>query len=177
MPAAAKIAEVGELRSLIRGALIAISTAYQGLPVGEQVLLRRQLTEAGAEMRVVKNTLLRIAARDEGLDIFAELAQGPTALVISRDDLTAPARVLAAYLREHPSSPVELRGAVVEGRLVDAAFVHELAAVPPREELLGRIAGGVVGPLVELTGLLQAATREFAGLIEARAAQLEGTAG
>ncbi|MCY4638768.1 MAG: 50S ribosomal protein L10 [Chloroflexi bacterium] len=177
MPTTAKVTEVGELRLLIRDAQIAISTGYQGISVGEQVVLRRRLTEAGAEMRVIKNTLLRIAARDEGLDAFGELAQGPTALVISREDVTAPARVLAAYLREHPASPVEMRGAVVEGKLVDAAFVQELAAVPPREELLGRIAGGVVGPLVEFTSLLQAATREFAGLIEARAAQLEGAAG
>ncbi len=175
MPTAGKVAEVTELRALIRDAQIAISTAYQGIPVGEQVLLRRELTRVGAEMRVIKNTLLRIAARDEGLDVFGELAQGPTALVTSREDVTAPARVLAAYLRAHPTSPVELRGAVLEGKLVDAAFVRELAAVPPREELLGRIAGGVVGPLVEFAGLLQAVTREFAGLIEARAAQLEET--
>lgn len=172
-----KVAQVIELRELIRDAQIAISTAYQGISVGEQVALRRQLTAVGAEMRVVKNTLLRIAARDEGLDVFGDLAQGPTALVLSRDDVTAPARVLADYLRTHPGSPVTLRAAVVEGELVDAAYVHELAAVPPREELLARIAGGVVGPLVELAGLLQATTREFAGLVEARAAQLEGADG
>ena len=126
-------------------------------------------------MRVVKNTLLRIAAKDEGLDAFSELAQGATALVFSRDDIVAPARVLTAYLQAHPASPVAVRSAVVEGLLVDAAYVEDLATVPPRDELLARIAGGVVGPLVELVGLLQATAREFAGLIEARAVQLEGT--
>jgi large subunit ribosomal protein L10 len=174
MPTERKITQVAELRELIRDAQIAISTAYQGISVSEQVELRRQLSAAGAEMRVVKNTLLRIAAKDEGLDVFGELAQGATALVLSRDDIVAPARALAAYLREHPTSPVEVRSAVVEGALVDAAYVQDLATVPPREELLARIAGGVVAPLVELMGLLQATTREFAGLIEARATQLEG---
>ncbi len=173
MPTERKVAQVAELRELIREAEIAISTAYQGISVAEQVELRRQLSAAGAEMRVVKNTLLRIAAKDEGLEAFGELAQGATALVLSRDDIVAPARALAAYLRARPASPVEVRSAVVEGALVDAAYVHDLATVPPRDELLARIAGGVVGPLVELAGLLQATTREFAGLIEARATQLE----
>ncbi len=175
MPTERKVAQVTELRDLIREVQIAISTAYQGISVGEQVELRRELTAVGAEMRVVKNTLLRIAAKDEGLDAFSELAQGATALVFSRDDIVAPARVLTAYLQAHPASPVAVRSAVVEGLLVDAAYVEDLATVPPRDELLARIAGGVVGPLVELVGLLQATAREFAGLIEARAVQLEGT--
>jgi large subunit ribosomal protein L10 len=177
MPTERKVAQVAELRELIRDAQIAISTAYQGISVSDQVELRRQLTAVGAEMRVVKNTLLRIAAKDEGLDAFGELAQGATALVLSRDDIVAPARALSAYLRENPTSPIEVRSAVVEGALVDAAYVRDLATVPPRDELLARIAGGVVGPIVELAGLLQATTREFAGLIEARATQLEATAG
>ena len=175
MPTERKVAQVTELRDLIREVQIAISTAYQGISVGEQVELRRELTAVGAEMRVVKNTLLRIAAKDEGLDAFSELAQGATALVFSRDDIVAPARVLTAYLQAHPASPVAVRSAVVEGLLVDAAYVEDLATVPPRDELLARIAGGVVGPLVELVGLLQATAREFAGLIEARAVLLEGT--
>jgi ribosomal protein L10 len=62
---------------------------------------------------------------------------------------------------------------VVEGELVDEAYVRDLASVPPRDELLARIAGGLVGKVRELMGLLDATTRDFAGLIEARAAQLE----
>jgi len=124
MPTERKVAQVAELRELIRDAQIAISTAYQGISVSDQVELRRQLNAAGAEMRVVKNTLLRIAAKDEGLDVFGELAQGATALVLSRDDIVAPARALSGYLRENPTSPVEVRSAVVEGELVDAAYVR-----------------------------------------------------
>ena len=173
MPTERKVAQVAELRELIRDAQIAISTAYQGISVSDQVELRRQLNAAGAEMRVVKNTLLRIAAKDEGLDVFGELAQGATALVLSRDDIVAPARALSGYLRENPTSPVEVRSAVVEGELVDAAYVLDLATVPPREELLGRIAGGLVGKVRELMTLLDGTTRDFAGLLEARALQME----
>ncbi len=176
MPTERKVAQVAEITDLIRDAEIAISTAYQGISVAEQVELRATLSEAGAQMRVVKNTLLRIAARDAGLDDFAALAEGPTALVVGYDEPLSAAKALAGYLRAHPNSPVKIRRAVVSGQLVDATYVSDLATVPPREELLARIAGGLVGQLTQFMLLVQATTREFAGLVEARAVQLEGGA-
>jgi large subunit ribosomal protein L10 len=68
---------------------------------------------------------------------------------------------------------VAIRRAVVNGAVVDAAYVQDLATVPPRDELLARIAGSLVAKIRELMMLLEATTREFAGLVEARAAQLE----
>jgi large subunit ribosomal protein L10 len=68
---------------------------------------------------------------------------------------------------------VAIRRAVVNGAVVDAAYVQDLATVPPRDELLARIAGSLVAKVRELMMLLEATTREFAGLVEARAAQLE----
>jgi large subunit ribosomal protein L10 len=177
VPTQRKVAQVGELKELIQGAEIAISTAYQGISVADQVELRASLSEAGAQMRVVKNTLLRIAARDAGLDDFAALAEGPTALVIGRDEPLSAARALTSYLRSHPNSPVKIQRAVVSGQLVDANYVTDLATVPSREELLSRIAGGLVGQLTQFMLLIQATTREFAGLVEARAAQLESAGG
>lgn len=174
MPTERKVAQVGEITELIRDAEIAISTAYQGISVADQVELRATLSNVGAQMRVVKNTLLRIAAREAGLDQFVGLADGPTALVVGRDEPISAAKALAGYLRAHPNSPVKIRSAVVSGQLVDAAYVEDLATVPPREELLGRLAGNVIGQLTQFAGLIQATTREFAGLVEARAAQLEG---
>jgi large subunit ribosomal protein L10 len=78
------------------------------------------------------------------------------------------------YRREHANSPFAVRGGVVSGDLVNAAYIEDLSTVPPREELIARIAGGLTGKIRELAGLLQATTREFAGLIDARASQLEG---
>ena len=72
---------------------------------------------------------------------------------------------------------MKIRSAVVGGQLVDADYVNDLATVPPREELLARIAGGLVGQLTQFMLLIQATTREFAGLVEARATQLEGAGG
>jgi large subunit ribosomal protein L10 len=177
LPTERKVVQVSEITELIRDAEIAISTAYQGISVADQVELRAVLSAAGAQMRVVKNTLLRIAARDAGLDHFAALAEGPTALVVGRDEPLSAAKALTTYLRAHPNSPVKVRSAVVSGRLVDADYVADLATVPSRDELLARLAGNLVGQLTQLMLLLQATTREFVGLIDARASQLEGATG
>jgi len=173
MPTERKIQQVAELKDQIGRAEIAIAASYQGTSVAEQVALRQAIREVGAEMRVVKNTLLKIAATDAGLEQFGELADGPTAVVFGYDEPVAPARAITDYLKANDSSAVVIRRAVVGGELVDEAYVRDLATVPPREELLARIAGGLVGQIRELMGLLDATTREFAGLVEARAAQLE----
>lgn len=173
MPTERKIQQVAELKEQISRAEIAIATSYQSTSVAEQVALRQALREVGAEMRVVKNTLLKIAAADAGLKQFGELADGPTAIVFGFDEPVAPARALTVYLRDHDDSAVEIRSAIVGGELVTEAYVRDLATVPPREELLARIAGGLVGQIREFMSLIEATTREFAGLVEARAVQLE----
>jgi large subunit ribosomal protein L10 len=173
MPTEKKIAQVADLKDLISRAEIAIATSYQGTSVAEQVALRQAIREVGAEMRVVKNTLLKIAAADAGLEQFGSLADGPTAVVFGYEEPVGPARALSNYLKDNSDSAVEIRQAVVSGELVDAAYVKDLATVPPREELLARIAGGLVGKVRELMMLLDGTTRDFAGLLEARATQLE----
>jgi large subunit ribosomal protein L10 len=173
MPTPKKVQQVAELKDRISRAEIAIAASYQGIPVADQVALRSALRAANAEMRVVKNTLLKIAAAEAGLAQFGDLADGPTAVVFGFDDLIAPAKALDGYIKDNAGTAVEIRRAVVAGEVVDAAFVRDLASVPPREELLSRIAGGLVGKVRELMMLLNGTTREFAGLIEARAAQME----
>jgi large subunit ribosomal protein L10 len=173
MPTPKKIEQVAELKDRISRAEIAIAASYQGTSVAQQVALRSALRDAGAEMRVVKNTLLRIAATDAGLAQFGELADGPTAVVFGFDDPVAPARALADYIKSNAGTAVEIRRAVVLGEVVNAAYVLDLATVPPREELLGRIAGGLVGKVRELMTLLDGTTLDFAGLLEARALQME----
>lgn len=173
MPTERKIAQVAELKELIEASEIAIATNYQGMPVTEQTLLRRQLNEVGVTLRIVKNTLLLRAASEAGREQFAQLADGPTALVTHPDDPVAAARAVATWTREHQGTTLTVRNAVIGDEVVDAAYVGDLATVPPRDELLGRLAGGLTGKVTELVMLLQASTRDLAGLIDARAQQLE----
>ena len=121
----------------------------------------------------MKNTLFKRAAVDAGREEFAELVDGPTALVFGYNDPVAPAKALQNYITDTDNEFVHIKQAVVSGQLVDSNYVNDLATVPPKEELVARIAGGLVGKVRELMLLLDATTRDFSGLIEARAAQLE----
>lgn len=173
MPTERKVAQVAEIKQLLSDAEVAIATSFQHMPVHEQVELRKALADAGVQLRVVKNTLLRIAAVEAGREEFTSLIDGPTALVVGTDDPVAAARAVVNYTTDHRDTAFQFRNAVVGGTVVDVDYVRDLATVPPREELLARIAGGLTGKLIEFMGLIEATTREFAGLVEARASQLE----
>ncbi len=168
-----KVLMVAELRELLQNAEIAIATSYQGVPMGVQSDLRRTLEDAGAQFQVVKNTLLKRAANEVGQPLFGELTDGPTALAVSTGDIVAAAKALTTFISSRPNTPLAVRRAVVNGQLVDTAYVQDLATVPPKDELVARLAGNLVSKISELVGLLQATARDFAGLIEARAVQLE----
>ena len=174
MPTQRKVDQVARIGALISRAEIAISTAYQGVPMAKQIELRQQLRDVGAEMLVVKNTLLRIAAEQIGRPEYARLSDRATALVVGFDEPVAAARALTAFIRANNDTKVAIRQAVVGGQLVDEGYVRDLATLPSREQLVARIAGSLVGKIAELSGLLVATQREFAGLLEARATQLEG---
>ncbi len=173
MPTQKKVEQVAEIKQLIERAEIAISTAYQGVPMAKQIELRQQLRAVGAEMMVVKNTLLKIAAESIGKPQFGDLADGPTAIVVGFDEPVSAAKALTAFLRANDQSAVAIRRAIVGGTLVDEAYVRDLATVPSRDELAAKLAGNVIGKISEFAGLLLATQRKFAGLIEARAKQLE----
>jgi large subunit ribosomal protein L10 len=176
MPTQKKVVQIADIKTLIQRSEIAISTAYQGVPMAKQVELRRQLQQAGAEMLVVKNTLLRIAANEAGRPEFADLADGATALVVGFDEPVSAAKALTTFIRANDQTKVAIRKAVVSGQLVDAQYVRDLATLPSKEELVAKLAGNLVSKVAEFSGLLVATQRKFAGLIEARAKQLEEAA-
>ncbi len=173
MPTPRKEAQVAELVEVLSRAHIAISAQYQGVGMAKQTELRRKLRDAGAEMHVVKNTLLRIAAQQSGHPEFAELAEGPTAVIVGYDEPVGPSKALVTYLRENADSKVFIRRGVVDGQVVDESYIRDLATVPTKEELVAKLAGNLVGKIAEFSGLLVATQRKFVGLVEARAKQLE----
>ena len=177
VPTTRKVAQVAELTDVVSRAEIAISTSYAGMPMAKQTELRTTLRKAGAEMHVVKNTLLRIAADRAGRPEFAQLTEGPTAMVVGFSDMVGVAKALSEFVRANEATTkIAINKAVVEGRVVDAAYVRDLATVPSREELVAKIAGNVIAKVAEFNNLVLATQRKFAGLIEARAKQLEEAA-
>jgi large subunit ribosomal protein L10 len=173
MPTPRKVEQVAALVDVISRAEIAISTQYQGVAMSQQVELRNRLREAGAEMHVVKNTLLRIAAERAGKPNFVELAEGPTAIIVGFDEPVAPSKALVNYLKDHADSKVQIRRAVVGDDVVSEAYIRDLATLPTKDELVAKLAGNLVGKVAEFSGLLVATQRKFVGLVEARANQLE----
>ena len=144
---------IDEIRALLDGAVSATVVDYRGLTVSEDTQLRKTLREAGVQYKVFKNTLIKRAA--EGTD-FSQLdgfLEGPTAIAVSRDDATAAARILAKFAKTAPN--LELKGAVVEGKLYDEKEVQALAEIPSREELLGRLLGSIQSPVTNFARVLK----------------------
>lgn len=143
---------VAEISELLNGAASAVAVDYRGLTVAQDTELRKQLREAGVTYKVYKNTLIRRAA--EGTD-FAALdphLEGPTAIAVSKDDATAPARVLAEFAKK--ADKLEIKAGVVEGTYYDAKGMQAISSIPSREILLGRLFGSMKSPIANLARVL-----------------------
>jgi len=162
-PRPEKVAVVDEVRKRLSDADAVLLTEYRGINVGELATLRRALREAGGEYKVYKNTLVRFAARDLGLDLDDQLT-GPTAIAFvptgSGGDPVAVAKALREFAKGNPNLVV--KGGVLGEKLLSADDAKALADVAPREELLARLAGLMAAPLQQFAGLLQAVPRDFA---------------
>jgi large subunit ribosomal protein L10 len=173
VPTAKKEETVAALQDVVSRSTVAISANYPGLSVAELTVLRRRMREVGVEIRVVKNTLLRRAAEQAGKPNLVEIVKGPTALMFGFSDPNEPARVITEYVRTARNS-LTLVGAFVDGQTLPAAGIADLATLPSRPQLLSQFMGGLQSPMAILAGLISATLREFAGLVDARATQLEG---
>lgn len=143
---------VAEISELLNGAASAVAVDYRGLTVAQDTELRKQLREAGVSYKVYKNTLIRRAA--EGTD-FAALdphLEGPTAIAVSKDDATAPARILAEFAKK--ADKLEIKAGIVEGTYYDAKGMQAIATIPSRDVLLGRLFGSMQSPIANLARVL-----------------------
>lgn len=159
-PRPEKVAVVDEVREKLSGADAAILTEYRGLKVGELADLRRSLRGAGGEYKVYKNTLVRFAARELGLDDLESLLTGPTAIAFVKGDAAGVAKAIRDYSRTNPM--LVIKGTVLGGKVLDAKSTAALADLPSREVLLAQLAGALQAPLATFAGLLQALPRNFA---------------
>ncbi len=174
MPTARKEQQVEELQDLVSRATIAISTGYRGLSVAEMMTLRRRMRDAGVEVRVVKNTLLKLAADRAGQPKLAELGTGPTAILFGYGDVSAPAKAVQEYVRTARNA-LTVNSAYMDGQVLSANQLGDIANLPSREQLLANFMGGLRSPVAAFASLLQGTIQQFAGLIDARASQLEGS--
>lgn len=159
-PRPEKVALVGEVRERLTGSDAALLTEYRGLKVADLARLRQTLGQVGAEYKIYKNTLVRFAAADLGLDGLDGLLEGPTAIAFVKGDASEVAKVLREFARTNPALVV--KGGVLGRATLSAGQAAQLAELPSREVLLARLAGSLAAPMRQLAGLLQALPRNLA---------------
>lgn len=145
---------VAEIADKLTRSKATILTDYRGLNVSQLTELRKQLREAGVDYQVLKNTMTRRATAQTNLTELDDKLVGPTAIAFSNDDVVAPAKVLHKFSKENKE--LEIKGGVVEGRVVSLDQIKELAELPSREGLLSM-----------LLSVLQAPMRNFALAVKA----------
>jgi large subunit ribosomal protein L10 len=155
-----KDTSISELRGLLGQAQAVVLTDFRGMTVAEMTELRGLLRKQAVQYRVVKNTLARIAVQDGALKELSRYLEGPTAVAVSRKDPVAPSKILSAWARGRDK--FQIKAGVVEGRIVSAADVIALGNLPPREVLLGRMAGVLQAPIQGLVTVLSASLRGLA---------------
>ncbi len=144
---------VDEISELLNGAQSAVIVDYRGLTVEEDTKLRKDLREAGVVYKVYKNTMINFAIKGTDFESLAPHLEGPTAIAVSKDDATAPARVLYKHAKDIEA--LELKAGVVEGVYYDANGIKSIASIPSREELLSKLLGSIQSPITNFARVIK----------------------
>lgn len=156
---AQKDIQLAALRDAVAGKAI-VFTAYRGVTVKDLEALRTELRKVGGSYRVTKNTLLRKALEEQGIEVPAEILDVQLGIATSSTDEVEPNRVVVDFQKSHET--LGILGAVVDGKFIDPASVKALAALPSREQLYGQLVGTIAAPL---TGVVNVLVGNLRGLI------------
>ena len=172
----AKQAVVAQLKEQLESAKGVVLTSYKGLTVAQDTELRRELREAGVSYHVVKNTMLRIAAKEAGIEGIEEHLEGTTAFAFSSEDAVAPAKVICGFIKKNKLEDAEVltvKVGMVEGKVIGVDEVKALAALPSREELIAKLLGSMNAPISNTVNVLQGVIRNAVYVLDAIRAQKE----
>lgn len=128
---------VEDLKEKFATTKVVIVTDYQGLNVAQMTELRRKLSEAGVDYKVVKNTLLTRASQGTDAELLADVFKGPSGIAMSFDDPVAPAKVLTEFAKENKK--LGIKAGVMDGKIMDGDAITALSKLPSREELLAQV--------------------------------------
>lgn len=162
---------VDEISAKMKDAKAIVFADHRGLTVEQDTELRSALRKAGVDYKVVKNTLTRFAAKENGLDGLDSYLNGPTAMASSSTDAVAPAKVLSEYVKKYDK--LELKVGVVEGKIIDVAGVKALADLPSREVLVSMVLGSLNAPITGFVNVLNGNIRGLVVALNAIAEQKE----
>ena len=163
---------IEEISASIKDAQSVVLVDYRGLTVEQDTELRKQLREAGISYKVYKNTMMNFAFKGTDCEALLPYLEGPSALAISTEDATAPARVLCKFAKT--ADKLEVKGGIVEGIVYDAEGIINISKIPSREELLSKLLGSIQSPITNFARVMnQLAEKGGASACEAPAAKEE----
>ena len=172
----AKQAVVAQLKEQLESAKGVVLTSYKGLTVAQDTELRRELREAAVSYHVVKNTMLRIAAKEAGIEGIEEHLEGTTAFAFSTEDAVAPAKVICGFIKKNKLEDAEVltvKVGMVEGKVIGVDEVKALATLPSREELNAKLLGSMNAPISNTVNVLQGVIRNAVYVLDAIRSQKE----
>lgn len=166
---------VEEISAAIKDAATVVIVNYSGITVAQDTQLRKQLREAGVVYKVYKNTLMTRAFKGTEFEALTENLEGTNAIAVSKDDATAPARILSNFAKECPA--LEIKAGVVEGVVYDAKGMAAIASIPSRDELISKFLGSIQSPITNFARVLnQIAEKGGASACEPAPAEAEAEA-
>ena len=149
---------IDEIKGKLDGAQSAVVIDYMGITVAQADEMRRKLREENVDYTVYKNTLIKRAIEGTDFAPLAEVLEGPSAIAISKEDATAPARALNNIIRDFQK--MEFKAGVVEGTYYDKAGIEEVAKIPSRDELIAKFMGSIQSPIGKFVRTLAAIAEE-----------------
>lgn len=152
----AKKERVEQLTELLKNSTAGVLVDYKGITVEEDTKLRKELREAGVKYFIEKNTMLRFALTNAGLESLTNVLEGTTAIAVSDDDQTAPARILGKFAEDCKDEKFFLKAGFIGTEIYDEAGVKALSKIPSKEVLLAQLVGSLQGPIQKLAATLQA---------------------
>ena len=150
-----KKARAAKVVELLKNSCAGVLVDYKGITVEEDTKLRKELREAGVTYFVEKNTMLRLAFKEVGLDGLCDVLEGTTAIAVCENDQTAAARILGKFAEAHDDK-FELKAGFVDGEIYDKNGVVALSKIPSKDTLLAQLVGSLQGPMQKLAATLQA---------------------
>ena len=168
----AKEAAVSEIQEKMQQAQSVVFVDYRGLTVEEVTNLRCKMRDAGVEYKVIKNTMIRKAAEELGIEGLEPMLHGPTAVAFGMTDAVAPAKILVNFIKD--AKKTEIKCGVMEGKVLDVKGVEALAELPPKEVLIAKMMGSLNAPITNFVGVLSATLRSLVYAIEAVRKQKAG---
>jgi large subunit ribosomal protein L10 len=170
---AEKELSVAQVKERLQKAKSVVLADNKGMTVAQVTKLRKELREAGVDLKVAKNTLVRIAAKDLGIEGLDQYLHGTTTMAFSNVEEAAAAKKIREFFAKDKDPKFVVKAGILEGKVIDANGVKSLADLPSREVLLAQVLGGIQAPLQGVVGAINGLLSSFAYALDARIKQLE----